>query len=515
MNVAFDPWIPVITREGKPKLASLCQVFTEGHQLADLAVRPHERVSLMRLFLCVAHAALDGPKDYDEWCKVPKRLPEAAQRYLERWRDSFELFHPSKPWLQIADLESGKGAEEGWGPVSKLGFYHASGANTTLFDHDGMNNDGRKIPIEATVLSMLTFQCFSPGGLISQVYWDGTQTSKSSKDGLCVTASMVHALVRRENLLLTLHANLPTHEDISFSFINHPMGCPVWEKTPTSMKDHKAVANACTSYLGRLIPLTRLIRLHPDGNRMLLGEGLSYATITDGFPPEPTAVVVVRTKNKKQERALLSYRPGRSLWRELPALLVKRSGEGVGGPLVLRSLTEGEDCDLVVSALARDQATILDTFESVYHIPNRLRSSEGILLYQNEVKAAENLATRLGWAIEDYRKTMDGAWEGRLKGAGPSKSELQAKLRLAGLTHFWTSVEANLDLLMAHVAALGTKLFEPTGKAWKAMLRSKAQEAFETVCGQDTPRRMKAFAQGWKKLNDRLKDPNPEPQEDA
>ena len=68
MNVAFDPWIPVVTVAGERKLASLNDVFEKGESIADLAVRPHERVSLMRLFLCVAHAALDGPKNYFEWC---------------------------------------------------------------------------------------------------------------------------------------------------------------------------------------------------------------------------------------------------------------------------------------------------------------------------------------------------------------------------------------------------------------------------------------------------------------
>jgi CRISPR system Cascade subunit CasA len=63
MNVAFDPWIPVVTTSGKRELASLCTVLAEGEKFADLAVRPHERVALMRIFLCVAHAALKGPKD--------------------------------------------------------------------------------------------------------------------------------------------------------------------------------------------------------------------------------------------------------------------------------------------------------------------------------------------------------------------------------------------------------------------------------------------------------------------
>ena len=513
MNVAFDPWIPVVTLEGRPELASLCQVLTEGHRFADLSVRPHERVALMRLFLCVAHAALDGPKDYDAWREVPNRLPEAARKYLETWKDSFELFHPTKPWLQVANLESGKGAEEGWGPVSKLQFFLASGANTTLFDHDGMDNEGRTISRELTILSMLTFQCFSPGGLIAQVFWETAQTSKSSKDGPCVSASMVHALIRGRNLLLTIQANLPSSEDVRFSYGEVQLGHPVWEMMPSSLKDQAAIQNATTSYLGRLVPLTRVIRLHPDGQRMLLGDGLPYPTFADNFPSEPTAIVVLRTKEKKEVRALLSYRPGRALWRELPAMVVKRSSEGVGGPLSLRSLADRDECDLVVSALARDQATILDTAESVYHIPGRLRSTEGIAVYQAEVKAAETLASRLGWAIEDYRRTLDGGWEGRLKSAGPSKGDLLAKLHGAGLTHYWTSVETNLDLLEAHVDACGTDQFESTEKAWRSLLRDIAREAYEAVCGQETPRQIKAFAQGWKKLNDHPKNSEPEIQE--
>src|SRR4030042_4539697 len=105
MNVACDPWIPVVTGTGERKLASLNDVFAKGENFADLAVRPHERVSLMRLFLCVAHAALDGPKNYAEWCDVPMRLPEAALKYLKHWKDSFELFHKERPWLQIRDLK--------------------------------------------------------------------------------------------------------------------------------------------------------------------------------------------------------------------------------------------------------------------------------------------------------------------------------------------------------------------------------------------------------------------------
>lgn len=515
MNVAFDPWIPVVTLEGKPKLVSLCEVLTEGHLLADLSVRPHERVSLMRLFLCVAHASLDGPKDYDEWCEVPKRLPDAARRYLEAWKDAFELFHPTKPWLQIPNLESGKGEEEGWGPVSKLGFYMASGANTTLFDHDGMDNDSRKIALSATVLSMLAFQCFSLGGIYPQVFWGGVQTKKAGcEDSPCSPASMVHVNLRAKNLADTVWMNLPPIDAVTMAYNPHPIGRPIWEEMPTTPHDEQAAQNGRATYLGRLVPLSRFILLNSSGKTMLMGDGLAFPKF-DKFPQEITAVVVLRIKDKKQERILLSHRPGRGFWRELGAIVVKRNAEGIGGPLSLHSLGEGDACDLIVSALARDQATIVDTTESVYHIPARLRSQEGLSAYNAGVEEAEDLSRRLGWAVEDYRRTLDGGWEGRLKSAGPSVGELKAKLHGKALMSYWTKIETQLGLLLAHVNALGSESAESTRTAWREILWQSARDAYASVCGQETPRQIKAFTEGWMKLHSRPKEQDETPKQEG
>ena len=506
MNVAFDPWIPVVNMQGKRGLAKLCEVLTEGNKFLDLAVYPHERVSLMRLFLCVVHAALEGPKDYDEWCEVPKRLPEAVQKYLKVWKECFELFDPDKPWLQVAGLSKSaqhrvsQVATEDWTPVSKLNFSFATGNNSTLFDHSGMN-ENRNITVGETLLSMLTFQCFSPGGLISQVYWNGKQSGKSSKDAPCVSASMIHAFLRGKDLLETLHLNLPTHEDIQFSYGDRDFGKPVWEIPPSSLADSVKIQNATQTYLGRLVPMTRLIRLDASGERMLLGDGLVYPPFTDGFPAEPTATVVIRQNGKKkEERAILSYRPAKALWRQLAAVVVKRRAEGVGGPLALRAIQDGEGCDLFVAALARDQATIVDTVESVFHIPSRLRSIEGTVTYEAEVKTAEAMASRLGWALEIYRGEVDHGWEGKLKSAGPSKGELKSKLHAVATTHYWTTVETDLPILMAHIEAVGTDAAVSTREAWRRMLFSAAREAYRIACGQETPRQMRAFAKGWQKL---------------
>jgi len=155
MNVAFDQWIPVVDTTGTRTLASLHDVLVQGEKFVDLAVRPHERVSLMRFFLCVAHAALNGPKNYDEWRVVPKRLPEAVKKYLTDWKDSFELFHKEKPWLQVASLKGIEKEGEDSGKTSSvalLDFELATGNTSTLHDHGGQKVS-RQIEPERIALS--------------------------------------------------------------------------------------------------------------------------------------------------------------------------------------------------------------------------------------------------------------------------------------------------------------------------------------------------------------------------
>lgn len=524
MNVAFDPWIPVVTQSGERKLAGLFEVLTEGAILADLAVRPHERVSLMRLLLCVAHAALNGPKDYEEWKEVPERLPEAARKYLEEWKDSFELFHKKKPWLQVAAISESRSSEKKekdlghWIPVSKLNFSFASGNNSTLFDHGGVD-DNRRIPIEETAVSMLTFQCFSVGGLMGQVFWNGERCGSlanakkvngpvKSSDAPCVPSSMVHALLRGSTLFETIHLNLLTFDDICRHYGKQSIGKPVWEKMPVSFSDSKNIQNATETFLGRLVPMTRVIKLHSSGSRMLLGDGFSYRSFADGFPPEPTATVLRKDGDGKEERVLLSYQSPKALWRQLGAIMVKRKAGELGGPLPLQSIRDAERSDLVACALARKKATIVDTSESVFHISRKLRSAEGTSTYDREVKHAENLESKLGWAVETYRQEIDHGWEGRLKSAGASKGELKAKLRSTANSYYWTAVEKNLSMLFAHIEAIETQDAIPTRDAWRKMLFKNALDAYQTACGQETPRQMRAFAKGRKRLTTFKEEPS-------
>src|SRR5260370_32924138 len=92
MNVTIDPCIRVVQADGSSALLSLQGLFAQAPELHDLAAKPHERVALMRLLLCITHAALDGPESEMEWQDCQQLIQPGVLDYLEKWRSAFELF---------------------------------------------------------------------------------------------------------------------------------------------------------------------------------------------------------------------------------------------------------------------------------------------------------------------------------------------------------------------------------------------------------------------------------------
>lgn len=499
MNLVDDPWIPCIRQNGMVCPTSLRDCFT-CDDILDLAVRPHERVALMRLLLCVSYAATGIPEDYDGWEDLRERLPSAVPAYLNQWRDSFELFHPEKPFLQVAGLR-GASASEKLTPCGKLNFSLASGNNSTLFDHAALAE--RRFTPEWLALNLLTYQMFCLGGLIGSVRWGDGVTGRSACDGPCAPGSMLHTFLRRANVLETLHANMLSEEELSeYQRLGEGwQGRPLWEHFPRGLDDGPAVRNATQTFLGRMVPLARAILISRDGADMLLGDGLvfpSYTSPQRPFPPELTATVV--TAGKKEARVLLGVQPGKAIWRQLSALTVKRLGDEPGGCAALIHCHEDGETDIVVCGLARDQADVVDVVESVFHVPATMFQPEGHALYEGEVARAESIAWGLGNAVERYRRLVDGGWEGRLKQAGPKKGEELARLKSQALRHYWTAVEAELSLLWRMVRTCGGEGFPAVRQAWWAHLEKSARTAYAAACGKDTERQMRAYVTGRRSL---------------
>jgi len=518
MNVAFDPWIPVVTLTGDRVIISLCEVFNDGEQYADLSVRPHERVALMRLFLCVAHASLKGPKNYPEWCDVPKRQPKAAKEYLTEWKESFELFHKEKPWLQVAGLNlipSGNNDdaddEKGWSTLNKLCFTRASGNNTTLFDHESSGGNYIEYSPAELALNIITFQnFFVAGGKASSRLWGNVEMKNPAnpKGGPCSGKSIIFTFLRGKTLFESIWLNLNTLEDLKFHYngLDNWLGMPIWEQPIIGPNDESAIANVTKTHIGRLVPQTRILRIHEDKKKVLLGAGFVYPKYQDEnnkYHPDIFATAII---NRENEIELLSAIPNKSIWRELHALTVRKNKTSPKnrGSLCLLNIPEKTSCELIACSMItnpKQAAEIVDLVESVFHVPAALFTPEGTAIYEEEVNIAENISyRRLGWAIEDYRKEIDGGWEGKLKSAGQAKGAFKAKLHSIATIHYWTAVEKNLSMLMAHIEAIGTDKAIPTRDAWRKMLFSTACEAYRIACGQETPRQIRAFVKGFQRL---------------
>ncbi len=479
MNLIVDPWIPAVRPDGTRALFSLREIFRQADTLRDLSVRPHERIALMRLLICITQAALDGPEDQDALENCGDQIQPAVEKYLRKWEAGFKLYDEKQPFLQVPDLVPGKEKTEA-NPLTKLDLALATGNNTTLFDN--MAGDIRLVTSQRAALNLLTFQCFSPGGRIGVARWNGHETpgNGSSNHAPCLPSAMLHALVIGDHLLSTIYRNLLSRQQVVDAFGFNKWGVPIWEQPVLNLNDEAAVQNASGTYLGRLVPMSRAIRIHPDGHSMILANGLNYPI----FPAfrEPTATVIRR----KDELALLPTSTGRSIWRQLSAVTVKRvaATDSVSGPLAMANVDQSRDCTLWAGALVTEKAKIEDLVESVYSVPGTLFTEIGRAAYEKAVQYAEAAESAAIQAVKIYSVSLNVASPG------------YDRARSA----FWTLVEQNLSALF-EVARVQIPPAQLPGCGWGRSVHAAAVQAYEHACPRQTPRQIQAYAAGLRRLH--------------
>jgi CRISPR system Cascade subunit CasA len=485
MNLTTDPWIPVIGADGRQRSFSLHDLFASAHELRDLSVKPHEKIALLRLLICITQAALDGPKDYDAWETCRDAIQPAVKPYLEKWTASFELFGEGPRFLQVPGLKAAKDDALG-NAATKLDFTLASGNNSSLFDNaaDGL----RTVEPQRLAVTLLTFQCFSPCGIIGAAMWESSLISKcTANHAPCTPSSMLHSYLQGHTLLETIHLNLLNQEEAS-DLGPKGWGKPVWELPVKTAGDKEAIANATGSYLGRLVPLSRSIRLDAEGKQMILANGLDYPLAP--IFREPAATMVQRD----DETAVLGVALGRSIWRQLYSITVKRRSnkDSISGPLALRNLGEAQGCTLWIGALATDKAKIEDVVEAAYDIPSGMFRDAGRKLFEEGVALAASWQEAVSKSVKAYAGTL----------------KLDPVPYDRARHHFWTVVEQHVPTLLKL-----TDKPEEAGdlkvSAWGQRVKEAAHASFDFACSRQNPRQIQAYAIGLQQLFlPKPKDPN-------
>lgn len=125
-NLIDEPWVRVMTNDCKVLEVSLKDAIINAHNYKCLSGElPTQDISVMRLMLAVLHTIFSRvdeegnedteDKDCEEWATERwKALWErecfsekAIEDYFEKWHERFWLFHPERPFGQVAGLTSG------------------------------------------------------------------------------------------------------------------------------------------------------------------------------------------------------------------------------------------------------------------------------------------------------------------------------------------------------------------------------------------------------------------------
>lgn len=474
MNLVREPWIRVVMKDGASRLVSLEEIFKDGGNMADLAANPCQRVSLMRLLICIVQAALDGPKDEDEWHDCLTRIGPAALEYLDKWQNRFNLFG-EHAFLQVDGLENTSNSLS-----DKIDFTLSSGNNTTLFDH-AATKDGRVADNVDFANNLLVYQMFSPGGLIGSVLWENQETGRNCEHSPCLEGSMLHTIIRGEDLIATMRLNILTKEQIK-TLPNMGWGRPCWELS--SLSRH-LLGEIASTYLGRLVPVSRAISSIAGDPRITLAAGTLYEKIPE--QREPVGTVVEVGKGANEHLSYISVDPEKHPWRNLASILSLRRADKKGGAYCLENLRGIADgsFDIWTGGLVADKAKLVDMAEWSFTLPVEMLDTSILARYQSGVEAANYASFTVYSAVKKY--------EGLLKGDnGNNKTTSLWGSKAKNL--FWGLLDSKYEVLERAVLE-GQDAISST---WVPEIRDTLHAAYSQTCPHKTPRQILAYSQGLK-----------------
>lgn len=516
MNLATDKWIPVLDGAKRKRLVSLHEAFAEGDTIPDLAVNPVQRIALMRLLICITQAALDGPADEEDWYHCAPRIPKAAKSYLETWRQAFELYGDNAFLQAPTSLTPLNPSDCFDTPVDKLDIVYAAGSTGhTLFDREAASKDRKRAHSPSRIaLELLQFQSFALGGGQSKKarlagrLVDGSVNSRKNNNytaGPCA-GSKLFTFVKRGSLIESLHANLVTRQQLNAEMPNVEFGRPVWEE-PSIHYDSRTRQRLSKSYLVRLVPMSRFLRLSPQSLTHL-----EFVTNGFEFADDPLArrdpfltVLPPRGDDPGETPTYLRAKPGRHPWRDLHAIA---SIENHLSCLSLAHLSLMAHADpngvaeIWVGALISNQGNPIEATEWTLALPlqflettARLRYADGVLNYGEAKERSLRRAVSSYFGdlhVPQFRTAASGRFELNDPRSRDFREQTWERARLG----FWGELDSQYSVLVDCALKRGTEIED----RWGPVAHRAAAHAYAATCPHTTPRQIQAFAKGRQEL---------------
>ncbi|MFF0516160.1 type I-E CRISPR-associated protein Cse1/CasA [Streptomyces sp. NPDC004250] len=340
--LSFDltgrPWIGVLRCDGSQDELSLGQVFAQAGDLrcvvGELAT---QEFSLVRLLLAVAHDALDGPGDIEDWADLwgDPACFAPIQAYLEQQRERFDLLHPVTPFLQTAGLRTAKDE------VFSLNRIVADVPAGEPFFSARMP-DVERLTFAEAARWVVHVHAYDTSGIKTGMAGDGrVKGGKVYPLGTGWAGGLGGVFVEggtlRETLLLNLVA--ADTEGLGFSCGDRP----AWRREPCGPgSDGRSPTGLRDLYTWQ----SRRVRLHHDADGVH-GVVLGYGDRLISRNMHVSEPMTAWRRSQAQEKKLgqspvylpLEHDPDRSAWRGIAALLADRlenAGVGAEGASRLR-----------------------------------------------------------------------------------------------------------------------------------------------------------------------------------
>ena len=110
-NLLHEPWVAVLRTDGSTGEVSLLDAFREGDRISRVTGElPTQAFAIHRLLLAILHRAapVRTPAEWAELAADRAGLVEDVEAYLLDFENRFDLFHPTQPFFQVADLRTAK-----------------------------------------------------------------------------------------------------------------------------------------------------------------------------------------------------------------------------------------------------------------------------------------------------------------------------------------------------------------------------------------------------------------------
>jgi CRISPR system Cascade subunit CasA len=437
----------------------LVEVFERAHQFRGLAGElPTQDIAVLRLLLAILHCIYGRYDPHGRFAPLydGESVPEEAYRrwrsiwdkgrfadpivreYLEHYEDRFWLFHPERPFYQVAGLDRGTDYS-----AAKLnGELAESGNKSNLFSSRSGKAKSRLTYAEAArwLLHINGFDDASGKPSVRKMNLPSPGVGWLGKLGLVIAVG--------NNLFETLMLNLTLLRDGTACW---EPGEAVWEREEVRRDERCEIAQPGNPAELLTLQSRRILLQRQSG--MVIG----YKLLGGDFFPEANAfheqmTVWMRSREKNHAPEIYFPRrhdPTRQVWRDFAALFVNSNGQHLPGvvnwvrQLKYRKLVNCPIFRFQIAGAKYDakNSSIEDIFGDgiAFHgdlMDGDHMGEQWIERILNEVETTELLVGQIGVLAQNIAKAAGDTDENRLRRAA-SEARSQAYYRLDRPFRHW------------------------------------------------------------------------------